>query len=79
MPFVGYILVLMAAGTVILVLYLVVREQTEQDEWYIPPPEDQTNSEPTPMSTAEVVGTQMTSPSPVIDAEAKHRAEENRE
>ncbi len=40
MPLVGWILVIMAGGSVGLVLYLVMREQEVHEEWYIPPQGD---------------------------------------
>lgn len=38
MPLVGWILIIMAAASVVGVLYMVMREHVETEEYYIPPP-----------------------------------------
>lgn len=38
MPLVGWILIIMAAASVIGVLYMVMREHVETEEYYVPPP-----------------------------------------
>ncbi|MFN8448732.1 MAG: LapA family protein [Anaerolineae bacterium] len=37
MPLVGWILIIMAAGSVIGVLFMVMREHVETEEYYVPP------------------------------------------
>ena len=73
-PFVGYILVLLAFFTVASVLYMVMREHQEVEEWYIPP-DDKTShpEESTPAPAAQV-----TAP-PATGDEAQSKTEENRE
>jgi hypothetical protein len=89
MPLVGWILIIMALFSVGGVLFVVVREKPEPED-HAAAAQPNTiaaqsgattygkSSEPNATTVAEVAGTQMTSPSPIIDAEAKRQAEENR-
>lgn len=78
---VGILLVIIAAGTIIGVLAMVTREHHEPEEYYIPPPPDAAprSTIPDAMMTAEVTGTEQLNASPVIDAQQKRRAEEERD
>ena len=80
MPFIGFVLIAMGLFAVGGTLYMVIREpHEEQEEWYVPPGPGEaplaSQHEPNAMSAAEVVGTQMTNASPIIDDEAGRRAD----
>ena len=64
MPFIGFILIGMGLFSVGGVLFMVMREHDEPEEWYIPP---SANAQ-TPVSAAS-----MTSPSPSADAAARQQ------
>ncbi len=79
---VGILLIVIAASTMVPVVYLVMQEKHEHEEYYIPPQpglRPTRSTEPDAMMTAEITGTQQLSASPVLDAEAKRRAEGDRE
>lgn len=79
---IGWLLPIIAGATVILVLYYVMKEQHDHEEYYIPPPSApraERQPEPSAMNTAEITGTEELSASPIIDEEAKRKAEEERE
>ena len=76
---VGLLLVLIAAGTMIIMMIIVMREKHEPEEHYIPPARPQSTRAPGAMSEtdkAEIVGTEMTNPSPVADRAEEQRAQE---
>jgi hypothetical protein len=63
MPLVGWILIIMAATAVISVLYMVMREHQETEEYFIPPRESDALASGTPASGAST--------------EARRKVEEN--
>lgn len=76
---VGILLVLIAGGSVIAMLYLVMKEKHEPESHYIPPARSEAPSAPDAMSEmdkAQIVGTEMTNPSPVADRAEEQRAQE---
>ncbi len=82
MSFIGLVLIIVAASTVIGVLYFVMKEPHTHEEYYVPPqPASQSDHHTSPdaMMTAEITGTEQLSASPIIDAEQKRRAEEERD
>ncbi len=77
-----FLLPIIAGSTMVIVVYLVMQEKHEHEEYYVPPqpgPRSERPADPDSMMTAEITGTQQLSASPIIDAEAKRRAEEARD
>ncbi len=76
------LLPLIGGSTMVFVVYLVMQEKHEHEDYYIPPqssPRSERPADPDAMMTAEITGTQQLSASPIIDEEAKRHAEEERE
>ena len=74
-----FLLPLIAGSTMFLVVYLVLQEKHEHEEYYVPPQPGPRSERPDAMMTAEITGTEQLSASPIIDEEAKRHAEEERE
>ncbi|MBI1255874.1 MAG: hypothetical protein GC204_00240 [Chloroflexi bacterium] len=64
MPLVGFILIAMALFAVGGTLFMVVRENVEHEEWYIPP---QPGSTPAVTPTAQPGTTSVPTPAPVAE------------
>ena len=76
---VGLLLVVIAAISVVAVMYIVMKEKHDPEEYYIPPARSETPRTSGAMSEtdkAEIVGTEMTNPSPVADRAEEQRAQE---
>ena len=72
MPLVGFILVLMALFAVGGTLFMVVRENVEHEEWYIPP---KPGSAPVVTPTAQPGTTSVPTPAPAADVASSEPAE----